>query len=218
MEQTPAFFYPQLLDSKHIAVWKKRSELNSLPPAIKPSISFWGTCIHSSSQVSNFQGRLDWRFIFLCLMSLAWNSKCAWQSSLKIISKWLDSPVTQRLDLSVWYSTILTSDEMVFSMVTFCCVSCVLTPGAHLHSDCTHLLWASMSVLLSYVLLIIFWQTPEFQVRTCSCCWERGRGTARGWGVRRGGAGRSLGPCGDTELPSITWPPSSFFVFELSVS
>ena len=174
MEQTPAFFYPQLLDSKHVAVWKKRSELKSLPPAIKPSISFWGTSIHSSSQVSNFQRRLDWRFIFLCLMSLAWNSKCGWQSSLKIISKWLDSPVTQRLDLSVWYSIILTSDEMVFSMVTFCCVSCVPTPSARLRSDCTHLLQASMSVLLFYILLITFWQIPEFQVRTCSCCWERG--------------------------------------------
>lgn len=192
--------------------------LNSLPPAIKPSISFWGTCIHSSSQVSNFQRTLDWRFIFLCLMSLAWNSKCGWQSSLKIISKWLDSPVTQRLDLSVWYSIVLTSDEMVFSTVTFCCVSCVPAPGACLRGDCTHLLRASMSVLLLfYVLLITFWQTPEFQVRTCFCCWERGRGTAGGRGVRKGGAGRSLGPCGDTELPSWTWAPSSFlFVFEHS--
>lgn len=147
-------------------------------------------------------------------MSLAWNSKCGWQSSLKIISKWLDSPVTQRLYLSVWYSIVLTSDEVVFSTVTFCCVSCVPAPGACLHGDCTHLLRASMFVLLLfYVLLITFWQTPEFQVRTCSCCWEWGRGTAGGRGVRKGGAGGSLGPCGDTELPSWTWAPSFFCLF-----
>lgn len=80
MQQTPAFFYPQLLDSKHIAVWKKRSELNSLPPAIKPSISFE---VHVFTVLPRYLISKEdlTEDLFFFVLCLAWNSKCGWWSS-----------------------------------------------------------------------------------------------------------------------------------------
>ena len=159
--------------------------------------------------MSNFQRTLYWNFIFIWLVSLTWNSKFRWQSSLKIISKWLNTPVTQRLDLSVWYFVVLISDRMFFSTVTFFCVSHVPAPVAHrvviVLVSCRHQCPFPCFFMFCWLL---FDRQQSFKLQPALA----GRG-----GRHRQEASGSLSSCGDTELPSWTQAPCSFlFVLEHS--